>query len=136
MKRTMRDEAVYDELSTEDLEEYFIYFTKLPIGNVIKVGHSQIANGNFHKRQAEEQRYFVEDIEILGIERIGLRNEARRQETHLLDTFGRARPKSELVYDDKRVRDYIQEHCDGDIGFFVEMSHIAELRRNRERNRM
>ena len=135
MKRTIRDEVTFDESGRDVLEEYFIYFTKLPIGNVIKVGHSQIANGNFHKRQKEEQRYFVEDIEILGIKLIGLRTEARRKEQHLLDMFGRARPRSELVYDDKGVRDYIQQHCDADIHFMVEMSHIAELRRNRERNK-
>ena len=134
MKKIL-DEVSFDELDEDTKQEYFIYFLKLPIGNVIKVGISKIANGNFHKRHKEAQRYFVENIEYLGIEtcRTSSKAEAERQEKQLLRDFGRARPKSDLVTDDTKVRDYIETHCDYEPSFILDMSHIAELRRNRNR---
>lgn len=133
MKKITHDEVTFDELDEDTKQQYFIYFQKLPLGNVIKIGHSQIANGNFHRREKEEQRYFVEDVECLGIELCESKTEARRKEQQLLRDFGRARPRSELIYDAPKVRDYIYKHCDTDIGFVSAMSHIAELRRNRSR---
>ncbi|MYA69469.1 hypothetical protein F4009_00515 [Candidatus Poribacteria bacterium] len=127
------DEASYDELDPEELEQYFIYFHKLPAGNVIKIGRSQIANGNYHIRFKEAQRYFVEDVECLGIELCGDKDEAKDKETQLKGAFGLARPKSELIHDTAEVRDYIQQHCYADIHFVAVMSYIAELRRNRSR---
>ena len=85
------DEASYDELDPEELEQYFIYFHKLPAGNVIKLGISQIANGNYHKRIREAQRYFVEEVECLGIELCGDEKDAKDKETQLKTAFGLAR---------------------------------------------
>ena len=127
------DEVSFDELDENTLQEYFLYFLKLPLGNVIKVGLSKIANGNFHKRHREAQRYFVENIEYLGIEGCDSKADARRKEKQLLRDFGRARPNSELILDTPEVRDYIDQHCDYDPSFVLDMSHIAELRRNRNR---
>lgn len=130
--RRIFDEVSYEELDPEELEEYFIYFHKLPAGNVIKFGRSHIANGNYHRRIREAQRYFVEEVECLGIELCGSKEEAKDKETQLKRAFGLARPKSELIHDTAEVRDYIQQHCD-EGHYVAEMSHIAELRRNRDR---
>ena len=127
------DEVSYEELDPELLEEYVIYFHKLPAGNVIKIGISKIANGNYHKRIKEAQRYFVEDVECLGIELCASKEEAKNQETQLKRAFGLARPKSELIHDTAEVRAYIQKNCSVDVDYITEMSHIAELKRNRSR---
>ena len=127
------DEVSYEELDPEDLEAYFVYFHKLPAGNVIKIGISKIANGNYHIRFKEAQRYFVEDVECLGIKLCGDKEDAKDKETQLKGAFGLARPKSELIHDTVQVRDYIQQHCWVDVHYVAEMSHIAELRRNRSR---
>ncbi|MDE0324127.1 MAG: hypothetical protein OXN27_09420 [Candidatus Poribacteria bacterium] len=132
----MLDEVTFDELHEDTKQEYFVYFLKLPVGGVIKVGISKIANGNFHKRHKEAQRYFVESIEYLGIASCATSSRAKagRMEKQVLRDLGRAHPKRELVADDKRVRDYIETHCDYDLSFVLNMSHIAEIRRNRSRS--
>lgn len=123
----------YEELDPEDLEAYFIYFHKLPAGNVIKIGISNIAHGNYHKRIKEAQRYFVSDVECLGIELCGSKEKAKDKETQLKGVFGLARPKSELLHDTAEVRAYIQQYC-YEGHYVAEMIHIAELRRNRKRS--
>ena len=128
-----RDEVTFEEQTRETLEQYFIYFHKLPVGNVIKIGHSQIAKGNYHLRTKEAQRYFVENVECLGIELCESKTVASRKETQLKRTFGVARQNSELLNDEPAVRDYISKHCDADVNFVAEMSHIAEIQRNRKR---
>lgn len=133
MKRRIFDDVSFDELDDDKKNERFIYFHKLPLGNVIKVGKSHIAGGNYHLRLKEAQRYFAEDVVCLGIVLCGDEADTRDLENQLKRRFGVARPNSELIPDSPEVRDYIQRHCYADVHLVAEMSHIAELRRNRKR---
>ncbi len=133
MKKRTFDEVSFDELDDDEKEQYFLYFHKLPLGNLIKIGISQIARGNYHKRCKEVQRYFAEDVECLGIELSDSKADAEDVENQLKSMFDLARPNSELIFDSPEVRDYIQQHCFADVNFVAEMSHIAELQRNRNR---
>lgn len=128
------DEVSFDELDDEEKQERFIYFHKLPVGSVIKIGISHIAGGNYHRRLKEAQRYFAEDVECLGIVLCGSRADALDLEDEIKRMFGVARPNSELIQDAPEVRDYIQKNCFADVHFVAVMSHIAEIRRNRNRS--
>lgn len=133
-KDTTFADEVYAELGDNELEQHIIYFLKLPMGNVIKIGRSTIKN-LVPVRIRPAQTYFVEDIECLGIESCESGTEARNKEQQLLRRFGRARPNSELVKDDPAVRDYIEKHSDIDKDFAVAMSNAWERERNRNRRR-
>lgn len=91
------------------LNTYIVYFLELPLGNVIKIGETSILR--FHERIDTTQRYFVDDVKLLGIEYCVSKSDAREKEKELLRLLGRLRPKCELVLDDMPVRHYIDCNC-------------------------
>ena len=92
-----------------DLDTYIVYFFELPLGNVIKIGKTSIRN--FETGIIETQRYFVDDVKLLGIEYCASQSDALEKEQELLRLFGRLRPRGELVQDAMPINHYIDCNC-------------------------
>ena len=122
--KDIKEVTIDGETRSIDLDKDIVYFHALPAGEIIKIGVTTVRE--YRNRIAEAQRYFVDDLEPLGVIEFETRQEADSKETELLDTFGRAnetRNKCELVWDwdNPAVRAYINENCE-DPRFYVEAS--------------
>ena len=119
--RDIREVTINGETRSIDLDKPIVYFHELPAGDVIKIGVTTVRE--YRNRIAEAQRYFVDNVEPLGIIEFETREDADNNETELLDTFGRANESRELVWDgdNPAVRVYINENCE-DPQFYVEAS--------------
>ena len=100
-----------------DIKQSIVYFLRLPVycPSIIKIGVTTL--GNLDTRIASAHTYFVDDVELLGFIRT---SNARKKESELLDTFGRAnntRHQCELVLDTPKVRKYIEENCESPISY-------------------
>lgn len=97
-----------------DLDTPLIYFIKLPVGDVIKIGITKSVR-LLNQRRSGAQTYFVEDVNFLGVQPFEVGHDPESDEQELLDRFGRAnteRSECELVQDTPEVRAYIEENCD------------------------
>ena len=103
------DDEDEDDVEYNGLDTHCVYFFQLPLGNVIKIGETTIRDLN--GRVTEAQRYFVDDVSLLGIEYCVSKSDAREKEQKLLRFFSRLRPKGELVQDSMAVRHYIDCNC-------------------------
>ena len=123
--RRMVQVTIGDEEKLLDPEQQIVYFhllPKLPENGVIKVGVTTVSGLN--GRIGDPQRYFVEDVECLGVIPLGTRKEAEDKENELLEMFGRVnenRQQCELIWDTDDVRQYIEEECEDAI-FYTEAS--------------
>ena len=112
-----------------DPEQPIVYFHQLPElteNRVIKVGRTTVRELN--NRIKDPQRYFVEDVECLGVIPLNTPQEALNKEKELLDRFGRAnanRHQCELIWDTDDVRRYIKEECK-DPKFYTEASRRSD----------
>ena len=113
-----------------DLDTYIVYFFELPLGNVIKIGRMSIRN--FEDRITEAQRYFVDDVKLLGIEYCASESDARDKEAELLHFFRRLRPRGELVPDAMPVRHYIDCNC---MNGLKELKESKNVKRKYNRQR-
>ena len=99
-----------------------VYLHRLPEGGVIKIGITTVTD--ILNRIGDPQRYFVEDVKCLGVIPCESQDDAKTKETELLNTYGRAnetRRQCELVWDEDRVREYIENECE-DPRFYIEAS--------------
>ena len=123
--RTMVRVTIGDEEKLLDPEQQIVYFhllPKLPENGVIKVGVTTVSGLN--GRIGDPQRYFVEEVECLGVIPLGTRKEAEDKERELLEMFGRVnedRQQCELIWDTDDVRQYIEDECEDAI-FYTEAS--------------
>ena len=123
--RPMVQVTIDDEEKLLDPEQQIVYFhllPKLPENGVIKVGVTTVSGLN--GRIGDPQRYFVEDVECLGVIPLGTRKEAEDKENELLEMFGRVnenRQQCELIWDTDGVRQYIEDECEDAI-FYTEAS--------------
>lgn len=113
-----------------DTKQPIVYFLRLPmyLPSVIKIGITTL--GNLDTRIESAQTYFIDDVELLGFIRT---SNARKKESELLDTFGRAnniRHQCELVLDTPAIRKYIEENCESPI------SYIKAIRVSRFHNHL
>lgn len=113
-----------------DIKQSIVYFLRLPVylPSVIKIGVTTL--GNLDTRIESAHTYFVDDVELLGFIRT---SNARKKESELLDTFGRAnntRHQCELVLDTPKIRKYIEENCESPI------SYIKAIRVSRFHNHL
>lgn len=116
-----------------DIEKPIIYFFLLPTGllGVIKVGVTIL--GRLDIRIESAHTYYVSDVELLGFIRTSSMSNARKKESKLLDTFGRAntsRHQCELVWDTPAIRRHIKENCESPI------SYIKAVRTSRFHNHL
>lgn len=116
-----------------DIEKPIVYFFLLPTGllGVIKVGVTTL--GRLDTRIESAHTYYVSDVELLGFIRTSSMSNARKKESKLLDTFGRAntsRHQCELVWDTPAIRKYIKENCESPI------SYINAIRTSRFHNHL
>ena len=124
--RDIKEVSIDDETRSIDLDKPIVYFHELPAGDVIKIGVTTVRE--YRNRIAEAQRYFVDNVEPLGIIEFETREDADNKETELLDTFGRANESRELVWDggNPAVRAYIDENCENS-SFYVEASRSSRF---------
>ena len=97
-----------------DLNSPLIYFIKLPVGDIIKIGITKSVR-LLNQRRSGAQTYFVEDVNFLGVKPFDVGHDPESDEQELLNRFGRAnteRSECELVWDTPEVREYIAENCD------------------------
>ena len=114
--RSIEEVTIEGETKQIYVDQYIVYFHQLPLGNVIKIGKTSVKR--YHGRIAEAQRYFVNPITLLGVIPCENENAAGEKESELLNDFKVAR--SELVWDNKDVRTYIED-CE-DPKFYAEAS--------------
>ena len=115
--RTIEEVTIDGETKQIYVDQHIVYFHQLPLGNVIKIGKTNVRR--YDGRIAEAQRYFVDRVTLLGVIPCENQDAVDEKENELLTDFKVAR--SELVWDNDDVRMYIEDNCE-DPRFYAEAS--------------